>query len=114
LKKKLSLLLTGTVLSAMVLSGCNNDDRKSPMRVNTPDYRNINQNLDNLDRNNNKRGNINRDDLNDRDNINNNYRDPSKDKNTDTDKDIMKDRNTKQEDIIEDDIDVKDRDRKDE
>ncbi len=113
MKKKIYVLFVGTILSVMALSGCNNDNdgRKSPMRVNTPantpDYRNINNDLDRKD--------LNNDGIIDRDNnINNNYRDPSKDKNTDTDKDIMKDRNTKQEDIIEDDIDVKDRDRLDE
>ena len=46
--------------------------------------------------------------------MNNNYYPPSKDKNTDTDKDLIKDNNTKQEDIIEDDIDVNDRDNRDE
>lgn len=37
-----------------------------------------------------------------------------RDKNTDTDKDMMKDPNTKNEDLMEDDIDMKDRDNQDE
>lgn len=38
----------------------------------------------------------------------------SQDKNTDTDKDMMKDPNTKEEEVIEDDIDMRDKDNKDE
>jgi len=37
-----------------------------------------------------------------------------RDKNTDTDKDMMRDPNTNEEDIMEDDIDMKDRDNQDE
>lgn len=37
-----------------------------------------------------------------------------RDKNTDTDKDMMKDPNTNKEDLMEDDIDMKDRDNQDE
>jgi hypothetical protein len=166
LKNKFVLLLSGTVLSAMVLGGCNtnnnvnddNVDHRGPlMRINNPanDNRNVDNNLnrnridnnninnhDNINDpyNNNTRNNINdRNNINNRDNINdpynnngrninnrgtinnnlnnngnNNYLPPSKDKNTDTDKDFIKDSNTKKEDIIEDDIDRKDRDNRDE
>jgi hypothetical protein len=122
LKKKLFLLLAGAVISSMVLGGCNNkandnDNRdNSPLRINNPMNPQDDRNFDN-DFN---RNDINDDNMIDRDNdlnnndINNNYRAPSKDKNTDTDKDIIKDSNTKHEDIIEDDIDRNDRDNLDE
>jgi hypothetical protein len=118
LKKKLFLLLAGAVISSMVLGGCNNkandnDNRdNTPLRINNPMNPPYDRNIDNdIDRNNNNDNNMmDRDnDLNDN-NINNNYRAPSKDKNTDTDKDIINDRNTKHEDIMEDDIDRNDRD----
>ncbi|WP_423800076.1 hypothetical protein [Neobacillus sp. SAB-20_R2A] len=120
MKKKLFMLLTGSVLSAMMLVGCNNarnDINPPPPRVDND----LNDNMDRNDLNN-------RNNLNDRDRMNNrlnndlndnpmdrrNHYPESEDKNTPTDKDWIKDNNTKQEDIIEDDIDVKDRDNKDE
>jgi hypothetical protein len=162
LKSKFVVMLSGAVLSAMVLGGCgsnnnnvndDNIDHRGPlMRINNPanDNRNIDNNVnrnrmnnDNInnhdnfkDPNNiNNHDNINtrdrvndphnvnnNDNINNRGNINNdlnnngnnNYLSPTKDKNTDTDKDLIKDSNTKKEDIIEDDIDRKDRDNRDE
>lgn len=120
--KKLALLLTGSILSASLLAGCNtNNDINNPPRpkVNDVDdnnrindYRNdpMNDNLN--DRNNNINDNI-RDNNLDND-LNDNHYSPREDKNTDTDKDPVKDSNTKKEEIIEDDIDVNDRDNKDE
>lgn len=160
MKNKFGLLLSGAILSAMVLGGCgsnnnnvndDNIDHRGPlMRINNPanDNRNIDNDLnrnrinnDNINNRNNiydpnninNRDNINTrdrvndpynnngDNINNRGNINNNlnnpnnnYLNPSQDKNTDTDKDLIKDSNTKKEDIIEDDIDRKDRDNRDE
>jgi hypothetical protein len=119
----------------------NNNDQIAPQRINNPvdkpndrnidnnlnrnnlDRNNINEdvnNRNNLDRNNmnedvNNRNNLDRNNMNDHlNNPNNNYYNPSEDINTDNDKDMIKDNNTKKEDIIEDDIDTKDRDQKDE
>jgi transcriptional regulator of met regulon len=59
-----------------------------------------NLNNDRINNDNINRPNINNIDHYPNNNLrNNNYLDPSKDKNTDTDKDLIKDRNTKQEDI---------------
>ncbi|MBU8915063.1 hypothetical protein BGM25_03265 [Bacillus sp. FJAT-29953] len=122
MKKKLCMLLTGSVLSAMMLVGCNNarnDINPPPPRVND---NNLNDNLDRNDLNdrnnlNNRNDNLNnrlQNDLNDNPMDRRNHYPESEDKNTPTDKDWIKDNNTKQEDIIEDDIDRKDRDNKDE
>jgi hypothetical protein len=109
LKQKLYVLLAGTVLSALVLGGCNRDvdnhNRIAPQRINNP----VNDNRD-LD-NNLNRNNMNND-VNDR--LNDNYYPESEDRNTDADKDMFKDRNSKHEEIIEDDRDARDRDKKDE
>jgi outer membrane murein-binding lipoprotein Lpp len=100
LKKKLFTLLAGSILSAVMLSGCNNDNKNDIQNPPVPDVNNpvdINYDKDNIDLDN-----------------NNNHYPTTEDKNTDTDKDPIKDSNTKQEDIIEDDIDMKDADNKDE
>lgn len=125
MKRKLFTLLTGSLLSTMLLVGCNNDnnDQNPPApNVNNPGDNNLNNNLNrdrdfDLNDNNNNR-NLNR---NNRNNLNNNDMDlngdhysPREDINTDTDKDPAKDSNTKREEFIEDDIDRNDRDRKDE
>lgn len=121
--KKLFVLLSGTMLSVILLAGCNNNDSIRPVpkvnnneRIN--DLRNDNMNdLNNRNRNNNLRDNdpndvrYNNNNVND---INDNNYSPREDMNTDTDKDPAKDSNTKREEIIEDDIDSNDRDRKDE
>jgi hypothetical protein len=104
LKKRLFLLLASSVLSSVMLVGCNNndDDDKEPVPTNnngnTP-AENLNYDRDN--------------DVNDGDRMDNHYPE-SEDKNTDTDKDPGKDNNTPPEDIIEDDRDVNDKDKKDE
>jgi outer membrane murein-binding lipoprotein Lpp len=131
LKKKIFLLLAGSIFSAVMLTGCNNNDNQNPPApaVKNPADNNLNNN-DNLN-NNNLRNDLN--DNNRNNNLNDNYRNsilndnnrnnnlndnnnypPSEDKNTDTDKDPIKDSNTKQEEMIEDDIDVNDKDHKDE
>lgn len=112
MKRKLLLLFAGSVLSGILLVGCNNDNNDQnppPPNVNTPVDRNNNNDLTP----NNTNNDITPNDQNDVINGNDHYA-PSEDKNTDTDKDPIKDRNTKQEDIIEDDIDRNDRDNKDE
>jgi len=123
-------LLAGSILSAVVLTGCNNNDDQNPPAPAVDNNLNDHDNLNNNRLNDNKnRLNDNKNRLNDNinDNINNklydnnndlnnnnNHYSPAEDKNTDTDKDLIKDRNTKQEDIIEDDIDMNDKDNKDE
>ncbi|WP_042463388.1 hypothetical protein [Neobacillus dielmonensis] len=119
MKKKLLALLTGTLLSGIMLVGCNNGDNdtnnnlRTPPQptVDTPNNNRINNN--DLDRNNNNghmdldnNDNVNDDGLIDNNNENN-------DMNTDTDKDPAKDHNTPREEIIEDDLDANDRDNKD-
>jgi len=121
LKNKLFLVLLSALLSGFMLAGCNNNDDDQnpppPVNDNTP-----------LDDDNNLDGNDNDDDLNNTntryndDNrlnntntrYNNNHYPEREDINMDNDKDPGKDNNTPREDIIEDDIDVNDRDRKDE
>lgn len=121
--KKLFGLLAGSVLSLGLVAGCNNDTRND---LNPPPPQ-VNDNNDTLDRDNNlnnRRDGINDgidNNMNDRYNndrfnndLNDNHYSPAEDKNTNTDKDPAKDRNTKQEEIIEDDIDRNDADNKDE
>ncbi|MEH7545912.1 MULTISPECIES: hypothetical protein [Bacillaceae] len=114
MKKKLFQLLIGSILSGVVLVGCNNndDDKNAPItdnkvrnNIQNPADNNLrDDNNDNLIDNN----NIDDDDVNDNDRFRN-----TNDTNTDTDKDPVKDINTKQEEIIEDDLDRNDRDNRD-
>ena len=127
LKKKLFQLLIGSILSGVILVGCNNnnDDKKAPITDNNlrndirnPGDNNLRNDIQNpadnnlRDDNNDNlidNNNIDDDDVNDNDRFRN-----TNDTNTDTDKDPVKDSNTKREEMIEDDIDVNDRDNKDE
>ena len=135
MKKKLFQLLIGSVLSGVLLAGCNNNDdnQKAPIsdnniqnpvnndlrrdRIQNPTDNNLRRNIQNPadnnlrdDRNDNLIDNNNLDD----DDVNNNDRfKGTRDTNTDTDKDPAKDRNTKGEEIIEDDLDANDRDHRD-
>jgi outer membrane murein-binding lipoprotein Lpp len=139
LKNKLFLLLAGTVLSVSMLAGCNNNDNdQNPAppvndEVDTPldDDNNNDNNLNNKNtRYNNNNGlnntntRYNNNDNNGLNNTNTRYNNNNglndnnypvkEDINTPHDKDPVKDRNTPREDIIEDDIDMRDRDKKDE
>ncbi|MHC0036480.1 hypothetical protein [Pseudoneobacillus sp. C159] len=102
MKQKLLSYLGGTVLSISLLSGCamNNDND------------NDNQNPPPEDVRTNMNGNDVRNDVDDQ--LTNDHYPESEDINTPSDKDPSKDRNTPQEDIVEDDIDARDRDNKDE
>ncbi|MEO2075106.1 MAG: hypothetical protein ABGX20_06885 [Bacillus sp. (in: firmicutes)] len=108
MKKKLFMLLAGSVLSAVLLAGCNNDDRNPPAptnnNINTPTDNRMDNDLTPNDTN----------DVIDDNIMDRNHYPETEDKNTPHDKDPGKDNNTPQEDIIEDDIDVNDRDNKDE
>ena len=129
MKKKLFMLIGGSVLSAFMLAGCNNDAEPPPEEDNV----NIDNPVDvNDDRDNGKNRINNLDRDNDRGNnrINNNYRDNHdniidenkrnnrannkiNDVNRDKDFDSARDRNTNRQDIIEDRDDMRDRDNKD-
>ena len=106
--KKLFQLLIGSILSGVVLVGCNNnDDKNAPISDN-----NIRNDIQNPADNNLRDDN--NDNLIDNNNIDDdNVNDYKNDTNTDTDKDPAKDLNTKPEEIIEDDIDRNDRDNRD-
>ncbi|MCM3729632.1 hypothetical protein M3226_29080 [Neobacillus cucumis] len=135
MKNKLFHLLIGSILSGVLLVGCNNNDdnRNVPItdnkiqnpgtdnkirdNIQNPTNNNLRNNIQNpadnnlRDDNNNGLGdnnNIDDDDVNDNDRFRN-----TNDTNTDTDKDPIKDRNTKQEEIIEDDLDTNDRNHRD-
>ncbi|WP_251552301.1 hypothetical protein [Neobacillus muris] len=114
MKKKLLSLLTGTLLSGVILVGCNNDDtdtNNNLRNVPEPTVDTPNNNLNRNDLDNYRYRNNNIDD-NDNDGIiDNNNR--TNDRNTDTDKDPAKDNNTPREEIIEDDLDARDKDNKD-
>ncbi|MDN3018012.1 hypothetical protein PH210_17595 [Paenibacillus sp. BSR1-1] len=124
MKKKISLLLSGSILSAMLLglTGCNTNT-KNDMNPPPPTNNRIDNDLDNDGVNdryennlNNRNNNLNNrnNDLNDNNVIDRNHFPESEDKNTPTDKDPGKDNNTPREEIIEDDIDRHDADNKDE
>ena len=109
MKRRLLFMFVCSLLSSMVLAGCNNDnnDQNPPPSVNT----NYNNDRDMAPTN--TKYDVTPNDGNDVINNDDNFS-PAEDKNTDTDKDPMKDSNTKNEEIIEDDIDRNDRDNKDE
>ncbi|WP_223594797.1 hypothetical protein [Neobacillus bataviensis] len=125
MKKKLLLLFTGSILSAMLLglAGCNNDNDQNPP---PPTKNRIDNDLDNdgindryernnlNNRNNDLNDNLRNNDMNDNNIIDRDNYPESEDKNRPTDKDPSKDNNTPREEIIEDDIDRNDRDNKDE
>ncbi|WP_160724133.1 hypothetical protein [Bacillus sp. USDA818B3_A] len=117
MKKKLVQLLIGSMLSGVLLVGCNNNDDKTPITDNNlrDDIRNNdlrNNNIQNPADNNLRDDN--NDDLIDNNNIDDdNVNDYKNDTNTDTDKDPFKDKNTKKEEMIEDDLDANDRDNRD-
>lgn len=109
MKKRIFQLLLGSVLSGILLTGCNNNDDNPKTPVTDNDIQNPTNNRiqnpadnklkdddnDSLIDNN----NLDDDDVNDNDRFR-----KTNDRNTDTDKDPMKDINTKQEEIIEDDL----------
>ncbi|MEH7096863.1 hypothetical protein [Neobacillus vireti] len=113
--KKLFQLLIGSILCGVLLVGCNNNDdnRNAPItdnNIQNPAKNRIQNPADNDLRDDNNDGlgdnnNIDDDDVNDNDR----YR-RTNDINTDTDKDPVKDINTRQEEMIEDDLDRNDRD----
>ncbi|MGG1679234.1 hypothetical protein ACIFOT_26430 [Neobacillus sp. NRS-1170] len=115
MKKRLLLLFTGSILSAMLLglAGCNNDNDQNPP---PPTNNRIDNDLDNDGVNDRYENNLNNrnNDLNDNNLIDRDHYPESEDKNRPTDKDPSKDNNTPREEIIEDDIDRNDRDNKDE
>jgi hypothetical protein len=114
MKKKLLMLIGGSVLSAFLLVGCANnvDEDNNPSikgtNVDNRDNRILDRNGDNDDNgiigDNNNDGIIddNNDDVPD-----------TKDRNTDKDLDPVKDDNEKGEDVIEDRNDMKDKNQKD-
>src|SRR3954465_3145989 len=120
--KKLFQLLFGPMLFGVLLVGCNNNDdnRNAPIsdnNIQNPTNNNMRDRIQNpadnhlRDDNNDGLGdnnNIDDDDVNDNDRFRN-----TNDTNTDTDKDPMKDKNTKQEELIEDDLDRNDRNHRD-
>jgi hypothetical protein len=118
LKIKLFQLFIGSILSGVLLAGCNNndDDRKVPItdnNIQNPTNNRIQNPADNHLRDDNNDGlgdnnNIDDDDINDNDRYRN-----TNDINTDTDKDPSKDINTRHEEMIEDDLDRNDRDNRD-
>lgn len=129
LKKKFAQLLIGSMLSGVLLVGCNNNDDKTPITDNNIQNPGTDNNLRDNIRNNDLRNNnmqnptdndLRDNDLRDNDGLidNNNIDDDNvndykNDTNTDTDKDPSKDKNTKREEMIEDDLDANDRDNRD-
>lgn len=88
-------------ISALLLVGCNNDDDDLPENNETP-MEDMNENQDVVPETNGE--------INDTNGTNG----TTEDKNLDEDKDMMKDQNTEEEEIIEDDLDARDADNKDE
>ncbi|MGG3469518.1 hypothetical protein ABES02_18800 [Neobacillus pocheonensis] len=115
MKKRISLLLSGSILSAMLvgLTGCNTNT-KNDINPPTPTNNNIDNDLDNDGINDRYENNLNNRNLRDNNVIDRDHYPESEDKNRPTDKDPSKDNNTPREEIIEDDIDRHDADNKDE
>jgi hypothetical protein len=104
MSKRLLTLIGGFALAAMLLGGCATNNNQNPP---PEDVKNGVVDDNNLNNDNNIGNDIN-------DQITNDTYPESEDINTDHDKDPAKDNNTPQEDVIEDDIDVRDNDNKDE
>ncbi|MFC4354145.1 hypothetical protein ACFO0S_03550 [Chryseomicrobium palamuruense] len=105
-------LTVGLAASALLLGACNMDqsipdNNETPMEDVREDAQEMVPDVTPPETNGNGNGNDTRDNRND-------VAPSSQDKNTDTDKDMMKDPNTNEEEVIEDDIDRKDPDNKDE
>jgi hypothetical protein len=110
LKKKLFLLLVGSVLSAMMLTGCNGDDQNPAPPVNDE----VDTPLDNdgnLDGDNGT--NMNNRNVNNRNDLNNRNTRYQNDTNRPNDLDPVRDRNTRGEEMFEDRLDMNDRDNRD-
>ncbi|MED4228090.1 hypothetical protein [Neobacillus cucumis] len=115
MKKKISLLFLGSILSGMMLglTGCNTNN-KNDINPPSPTNNRMDNDLNNNGINDRYENNLKTRDVRDNNVIDRNYYPESEDKNTQTDKDTGKDNNTPREEIIEDDIDRHDRDNKDE
>ncbi|OLS41137.1 hypothetical protein [Bacillus sp. MRMR6] len=119
MKKKLLLLLVGSVLSAMMVTGCNanNDQNPAPPvndEVDTPlDNNGTLDGDDNGTNMNNRTNNMNNRNVNNRNDLNNRNTRYQNDINTPNDMDPVRDRNTRGEEMFEDRLDRNDRDNRD-
>ncbi|MEW9053389.1 MAG: hypothetical protein AB2392_19670 [Neobacillus sp.] len=111
LKKKLFLLLVGSVLSAMMLTGCNGNDDQNPAPPVNDEVDTPLDNDGNLDGDNGT--NMNNRNVNNRNDLNNRNTRYQNDTNRPNDMDPVRDRNTRGEEMFEDRLDMNDRDNRD-